>query len=211
MEGGGGGAFTDKVNLCLKNPFFPGWCFLSDTGLNAVKRARAEGVDDLTMRLFTLWSSTLVSSLTNEAHGGVGQTLPGICCSSGTLPSCRHSGARCSWSWRRGGRPPAGTQPAPKPSHCGLGCHDPEGRKQTPHGSPSGCTSWRTPSICEPPPEFFYHAVGTAAPVFSNAVNLSSTPHCLHMATRSLCPGSLSYTAGDRYLHDSCGNWKQPL
>lgn len=66
-------------------------------------------------------------------------------------------------------------------------------------------------SICELPPEFFYRAIGTAVPVFSSAVNLSSAPHCLHMATRSLCPGSLSSTAGDRYLHDSCVNWKQPL
>lgn len=146
----------------------------------------------------------------DAAHGSGGQTLPGICCWSGALPSC-HSGARCSWSWRGGGKP-AGSQPAQKPSHCGLGCHDPEGPlSKAPHRSPSGSTSKKTQSICEPPPEFFYGAIGTAAPVFSSAVNLSSTPHCLHMATRSLCPGSLSYTAGDRYLHDSCVNWKQPL
>ena len=41
----------------------------------------------------------------------------------------------------------------------------------------------------------------TAAHVVSSAVNLSSAQHCLHMATRSLSPGSLSYTAGtDIYM-----------
>lgn len=41
----------------------------------------------------------------------------------------------------------------------------------------------------------------TAAHVVSSAVNLSSVLHCLHMATRSLSPGSLSYTAGtDIYM-----------
>lgn len=188
-----------QVNLGWNNTLFPVWFFCNEpvlnTGKNIVKGRPANSREQGKWLIWALasWISDLESVLINAKHRGVGRALKYFA----NCPSGGNSGLELAIA-------EAQRESAQRNTH--PGCRTWLVRKAAPQkqfeprkllelsSKHLWSASWTVVSHYRKGDE-------TAAHVVSSAVNLSSALHCLHMATRSLSPGSLSYTAGtDIYM-----------